>query len=176
MERLHCLFSNSGCTHTCSVVQLQLTHTLLLFFNNMPFQCSMMLIHLASLCLTKWGCGPTCLTGTMAAKAHFKHKPSECCTIENFCHVASVDCPLLIELFPWVEACKMACRVAAHTFVCCHQRKTATTRQETGKPHGSSVRSPWQQVRMLSMGKGRLDSVVLFTWIFEFLFGNQMLK
>lgn len=47
-------------------------------------------------------------------------------------------------------------------FLCCHYRETALwkSRQETGKPHGCSLKSLWQQVRMLSMGWTRQQVTV----------------
>lgn len=63
-----------------------------------------------------------------------------------------------------LQAFKSECRAAtACTFLCCHYRETVhqKTRQETGKPHGSSVMSPWQQVRMLWMGKASSRQVAV---------------
>lgn len=99
-------------------------HTLLVFFNKIRSHWARMSIHLASLCLTNSGAGPTLLRRDR---------------VDNS------------QLIRWLL--RQTADLCLHLFLCCHYRKAvhSKSRKETGKPHGSSFTSPWQQVRMSSM-------------------------
>lgn len=58
-------------------------HTLLVFFNNMRSHWLMMFIHLASLCLTSSGGGPTLLTQDSAQKHQVEHIKHETTTFNT---------------------------------------------------------------------------------------------
>lgn len=66
----------------------QMVHTLLVFFNRMRSHWSMMLIHLASLCLTSSGGGPTLLTQNSTSNTGLSISAFQCvsfitCTVLN---------------------------------------------------------------------------------------------